>query len=98
MAGIAARDQRSMSSMSKPLTPHSNLMIQEYLTRTGRSSNFAPEKRKSNRFKGCRHHLKTQHYVLVPVRSRARHPGWIYRHYTAPGCVLYHRMGDATHL
>ena len=56
------------------------------------------EKRKPNRFKGCRHHLKTQHHVLVPVRSRTRHPGWIYRHHTASGRVLHHRMGAATHL
>ncbi len=27
--------------LSKPLTPHSNLMIQEYLTRTERTLNFA---------------------------------------------------------
>ena len=98
MAGIASCDQQFMNSVSKPLTPHSHLMIQEYLTETNRTINFASEKRKPNRFEGCRQHLKTQHHALVSVRSRTRHPGWIYRHFTSTGRVHHHRMGAATHI
>ena len=54
------RAKKTQIGVSKPLTPHSHLMIQEYLTETERTINFASEnnKRKPNRFEGCRHHFK----------------------------------------